>query len=286
MKKIIKILLWIVGIIVALVLLVSLLAGPIAKGYINGHGEELTGRKVSVDHVGINLFSGSVNVRGLAMYEDDGVEVFAGFDTLDVRAYLLQIPFKTVNLRHIILAGLHANIVQDGQHFNFASLVDHFSSDDSTAEKDTTPSEWLMKFYNIRISHASLNYDDIRNHKGIHLPDVNLRVPGFVLGGDEGSEGGLNIGFDKGGSLNVDANYDTKENLFHVDVNIDDFEVKNLDSYLADMLVYENLEGKLNAHLTADGSVQCIIDAPFLCAQRYFICFKKKGGGRVALISR
>ena len=259
MKNGLKVLLWVVGILLAVIIIVSLLAGPIAKGYINGHGEELTGRKVHVEHVGLNLLTGTVNVRGLDVYEDDGEEVFAGFDTLDVRAHLLQIPFKVINLRHITLAGLHANIIQEGKHFNFASLIEHFSSNDSTAVKDTTPSGWVMKFYNINIRHASLNYDDMLNHKGIHLPDINLSVPGFVLGGDEGSEGGLNIGFDRGGTLNVDANYDTKENTYHVDVNLDGFAVQNLDSYLADMLRYDNLRGSVDAHITADGNVNDIM---------------------------
>ena len=259
MKKGLKVLLWVDGILLAVIIIVSLLAGPIAKGYINGHGEELTGRKVHVEHVGLNLLTGTVNVRGLDVYEDDGEEVFAGFDTLDVRAHLLQIPFKVINLRHITLAGLHANIIQEGKHFNFASLIEHFSSNDSTAVKDTTPSGWVMKFYNINIRHASLNYDDMLNHKGIHLPDINLSVPGFVLGGDEGSEGGLNIGFDRGGTLNVDANYDTKENTYHVDVNLDGFAVQNLDSYLADMLRYDNLRGSVDAHITADGNVNDIM---------------------------
>ena len=259
MKNGLKVLLWVVGILLAVIIIVSLLAGPIAKGYINGHGEELTGRKVHVEHVGLNLLTGTVNVRGLDVYEDDGEEVFAGFDTLDVRAHLLQIPFKVINLRHITLAGLHANIIQEGKHFNFASLIEHFSSNDSTAVKDTTPSGWVMKFYNINIRHASLNYDDMLNHKGVHLPDINLSVPGFVLGGDEGSEGGLNIGFDRGGTLNVDANYDTKENTYHVDVNLDGFAVQNLDSYLADMLRYDNLRGSVDAHITADGNVNDIM---------------------------
>ena len=259
MKKGIKILLWVVGIVLALLLIVSLLAGPMVKGYINGHGEELTGRRVTVEHVGVNLFCGNVCVRDLNMYEDNGEDVFVGFDTLDVSVRLLKIPFKTLHFGHITLAGLHANVIQEGKDFNFNSLVEHFASDDSTAEKDTTPSDWVMKFYNIRISHASLNYDDMLNHKGMHLPDINLRVPGFVLGGEEGSEGGLNIGFDKGGRLNVEANYDSKESTFDVELNLEDFKVENLDSYLADMLVYDRFAGAVNAHLSAKGSMQDIM---------------------------
>ena len=120
MKKGFKLILWVVGIVLALLVIVSLLGGPLAKSYINRNGERLTGRHVAVKHVGLNLLTGHVAVQGLQIYEEDGVSSFAGFDTLDVRAYLLQLPFKTVNLRHITLSGLHANLMQDGERFTSA----------------------------------------------------------------------------------------------------------------------------------------------------------------------
>ena len=130
MKKVVKILLWIVGVIVALLLLVSLIGGPVAKGIVNGKGEDLTGRKVHVSHVGVNLFTGHVALRGLDVYEEDGTTAFAGFDTLDVRARLLRLIGKTVDIRHLTLSGLHVDITQDGERFNFRSMLDHFKSDD------------------------------------------------------------------------------------------------------------------------------------------------------------
>ena len=259
MKKGWKILLWVVGIVLALIIIVSLLAGPIAKGYVNGHGEELTGRKVHVDHVGVNLLLGNVNLRALEVYEDDGETVFAGFDTLDVRVHLLKIPFKTLYFSHITLAGLHANVVQTGDRFNFSSLIEHFASEDTVVETDTTPSDWTLKFYNIRLSHARLNYDDQLNRKGIHLPDINLRVPGFVLGGEEASEGGLSLGFDRGGRLNIDGTYDTKAGAYSLAVNLTDFALQNLDAFLADMLNYQRLAGSVEAHLKAEGTIEEIL---------------------------
>ena len=258
MKKGVKILLWVVGVVLALLLLVSLVAGPVAKGYINKHGEQLIGRRISVEHVGVNLFSGNVTVRDLSVYEDDGDTRFAGFDTLDVSARLLALPFKTLHIGHITLAGFDANIEQDGDRFNFSSLLEHFAAD-STAEKDTTPSDWTLKFYNIRINHASLSYDDLKHHKGIHLPDINLRVPGFVLGGGEDSEGGLNLGFDKGGRLNIDANLDDKQHGFDLAVNLEGFKIENLDSYLTDMLDYSSLDGTVEMHLSATGKTDDIM---------------------------
>lgn len=259
MKKFIKILLWIVGILLALVILLSLLAGPIAKGYINKHGEELTGRKVAVGHVGVNIFTGNVSVHNLSIYEEDGTTVFAGFDTLDVGAKLIKIPFHTLHFKHITLAGLHAGIEQQGERFNFSSMLDHFASD-SEEEKDTTPSDWVMKFYNIRLSHAKIDYNDLTSGKNWHIPDVNLRVPGFVMGGeDEESNGGLNINFDKGGHLNMDANYDTKQNTYKVEMSLKDFSLNNIDNILSDIAKYKSLAGTVEAHITAQGHVEEIM---------------------------
>lgn len=253
MKKWVKILLWVVGVIVALLLLVSLLGGPIAKGYVNHHGEQLTGRKVHVDHVGLNLFTGHVNIRGLNMYEDDGEAVFAAFDTLDVKAHLLKLPFKTLYLKHITLTGLNAKILQQGERFNFSSLIEHFASDEE--ETDTTPSNWTLKFYNVRLSHARVSYRDVAMQKQWQLPDINLRVPGFVLGGKEESTGGLNIGFDDGGRLNIDAAYDAHQSSFELTANLTDFALENIEELLTDAIRTEGIDGTAEAKITVKGRV-------------------------------
>lgn len=253
MKKVVKVLLWIVGIVLALLIVISLVGGPVAKSYINRHGESLTGRRIEVKHVGLNLLTGRVAVQGLQVYEEDGSVPFAGFDTLDVRTYLLQIPFKTLNLRHITLSGLHANILQDGERFNFSSIIDHFSSDTEDKVKDTTPSDWTLKLYNIRLSHARLNYRDLSSNKALSLPDVNLRVPGFIIGGKESTEGGLNLTFDKGGHLNATGNYDAAKGRYDAKVDLTDFALRNVEGYVRDIIDLDEVHGTLSAHLTASG---------------------------------
>lgn len=253
MKKAYKILLWIVGIVAALLLVVSLVAGPVAKGYVNRHGEQLIGRHIEVGHVGVNLFSGHLSVRDLTVYEDDAATPFAGFDTLDLRLHLLQLPFRTVNLRHLTLSGLNATVLQDGDRFNFQSIIDHFASD-KEEDKDTTPSRWTLKFYNVHLAHANLRYNDLRSHKELGLPDVNLRVPGFVLGGDEATEGGLNINFDKGGHLSADATYDAATKQYRAAVDLSGFSLRNVEGYIQDIIALERVEGRLDLHLSASGS--------------------------------
>ena len=259
MKKLVKILLWIVGIVLALLIVVSLVTGPVAKGYLNRNGESLTGRRVEVKRVGLNLLTGNVKVHGLNLYEEDGTTRFAGFDTLDVRVALLQLPFQTVNIRHLTLAGLNARVQQDGDRFNFSNLLDHFKSDKPDEEKDTTPSNWTLKFYNLRLSHASLSYNDLRSDKGINLPDINLRVPGFVIGGKEQTEGGLNLRFDKGGHLNATAHYNADGGNLNATVDIADFALRNVEGYIKDVVDLDEVTGALTAHVTLKGSTSALL---------------------------
>ena len=253
MNKTVKILLWVLGVLLGLIVLATLLVSPIAKSYVNSHGEELLGRKLHVDELKVNVYTGHLAIRRLNLYEDNGEDVFVSFDTLDVKARLLPLLGHTVYLKHIILSGLNVNVVKDGDEFNFKSLIDHFASDEPK-ETDTTPSDWVMKFYNIRLSHAQVHYRDLRELKHWHLPDINLRVPGFVLGGDEGSQGGLNIGFADGGHLNIDADLDEHLDSYKLTANLEDFALKNIQPLVTDVVRLDMMAGTFEAHLKAEGT--------------------------------
>ena len=91
MKKPLKIVLIIVGVLVGLVLLVSVLVSPIATAYVNNNGEKLVGRKLTVDRISANILTGHVAIKGLKLYEDDATTEFVTFDLLDVKARLLRL---------------------------------------------------------------------------------------------------------------------------------------------------------------------------------------------------
>lgn len=255
MKRVWKIVLWVVGILLGIIILATLIVSPVAKSYINKHGEELVGRKVNVEGLRINVYTGHVAVHGLSLYEDNGTDVFASFDTLDVKASLLKLIGHTVQLKHITLAGLNVNVLKNKKTFNFQSIIDHFASDEPEPEEDTTPSDWVIKFYNIRLSHAQIRYRDMADNKQWHLPDINLRVPGFVLGGEEQSEGGLNIGFSDGGHLNIDGSYDSKHNAYSLVAHLEKFALKNIQPLVTDFMKINQMDGTFEANLKAEGDI-------------------------------
>lgn len=254
MKRVWKIVLWTVGILLAIILLATLLVSPIAESYINSHGKELVGREVHVDDVTINVYNGHVAIHGLTLYEDNGKDVFARFDTLDTKASLFKLLSNTVELEHITLAGLNVNVIKRGEDFNFQSMLDHFASDTEEVQ-DTTPSDWVIKLHNIRLSHAQIRYNDVTENKQWHLPDINLLVPNLVLGGDQASQGGLNIAFAEGGHLNIDGNYHEQQGTYDLAVNLEQFNIKNIEPIVSDILNYQKLSGNIDLHLKAKGNV-------------------------------
>lgn len=251
--------LWTLGVLVVLFVVATLIVSPIAKSYINKHGEELVGRKVQVEGLKINVYTGHVAVHGLSLYEDNGSDIFASLDTLDVKASLLKLLEHTVQMKHITLAGLKINILQNGKTFNFQSIIDHFASDSTEVDNDTTPSNWVLKFYNIRLSHAQIHYHDKANGKQWHLPDVNLHVPGFVLNSEEKSEGGLNIGFAEGGNLNIDGHYDSHHNSYNLTAQMKGFALENIKPLVTDYVKIKNMKGTFEANLKAEGSIDEIL---------------------------
>ena len=60
MKKLVRVFVLVLAGVLALVVLLlacgSLFGGRVASSYLNGHGEELVGRRVTVERVGLNLF--------------------------------------------------------------------------------------------------------------------------------------------------------------------------------------------------------------------------------------
>lgn len=254
MKKPLKITIIVVAIFIALLLIVAALVSPIATSYVNNHGEELTGRKLTVERISANILTGHVAIRGLKLYEDDGTTEFVTFDTLDVRARLLRLLFKDVYLSHITLVNPHVRLVQDGGKFNFQSLIDHFKSDDDD-DDDDSPSKWKIYLYNIRLSGGALQYKDVPRGSNWRLNDLNLAVPGFCIGVDQASDAGLSVELADGGRLHADAKYNMETNDFEAMLDLEGVNLAVAKPYVTDALNVTGLDGTLDAHLKAVGNL-------------------------------
>jgi hypothetical protein len=255
MNKTLRIILIIILSIAALFVLVSLLASPIAKTYVNNHGEDLIGRKINVDKLRVNACMGRVKIYDFAVYEDDGTTPFLTFDTLDVSVKLRKLLAKELCVRHLILTDLDVQVLQNGDKFNFTSIIDHFKSDEP---KDTTPSNWDLGFYNIRLSHWRINYNDQQKGSEWKLRNINIAIPGVYFSGKERTEAGVTLALAEGGSLSTVIRYTMETNDFDIDLKLDKFSIANAKAYLTDVMNVGTLEGAINADLHAKGNLSQI----------------------------
>ena len=254
--RVARVAMWVVVGIVGLVVLLTLLIAPVGKAVINRHGEDFVGRKIEVDKLLVNVYTGHLRVGGLRLYEDDGQQVFVSFDTLDVKARLMQLLNHAVDLRRIHLSGLHVNVLQYDSTFNFTSLIDHFASTDTTVEEDTVASKpWAMRFKDIRLRHARLSYRDVPLAKQWDVADLNFHMPGFELGGTERSKAGLNLALSQGGRLSVGADFNSTTNDFAVNAHLQDFNMQSVKEYLTGVVALQDMAGQLDVNVTVRGKL-------------------------------
>ncbi len=258
MKKWLKITIVIIIIIFSLLALALVFASPVAKSYVNHHGKELVGREIHIEKLRVNALAGRVKIFDLTLFEDDDTTAFFRFDTLDVSVKLRKLLGHHLHVRHITLAGPEVRIIQNGDRFNFSSLIDHFSSDDTT-DVDTTSSDWTLGFYNIRLSDGEVYYADTKLRGEWDLKNLNLKVPGVYFDGSENTDAGLALQLADGGVLRTEASMNMDNNEFAVDLQLEKFAISNARAYLADLMNVGKMDGKLNADIDVRGNLSEIL---------------------------
>ena len=264
MKKLLKIILVILGCLAALVLLAmllgSLFGGCATKNYVNNHSYDLIGRQAHVEHVGVNLFTGRVAIHELNVKEDDGETWFASFDTLDVSVSLLRLLGQRVQVRHLTLVGLDAHIIQDSSWFNFSSIIDRFRGDSLEVEVDTMPSNWVVSMHRIRLAKCRLLYEDRPRQSHIGFHNLNVLVPDFTIGGGERTGADLTVDLAEGGQLVAKAEHNATTGDYIVKLNLDDLMLNQLKPYMTNVAGVETIGGRLSLDATAQGNTAHLIE--------------------------
>lgn len=263
MKKGLKILLITFGVIVGLILLINILAGPIIKAYVEKHSVELCHRKVTIKHVRVNLFTGKVAIIGLKAQEENGKDKFLSFKKLKVRVSLPRLLGKTVLVNRILLDGLDGHVVQDGIRFNFSDIIDFYTKDEDKKEKpDKGPSLWKVDIRNIELRNCAVLYEDLRVGSRFDTKHVSAKVPRLDLEGGP-SHIDLVTDFKDGSAFNLAGDYNIKEGDFDANVKMHQLSLDMALPYLKKLTSWGKLSGILNGDAKVIGNVKRIEDMVF-----------------------
>ena len=129
-----------IGFILLVLLFGTLFGGCVAKNYVNNHTEDILGRRGSVEHVDMNLFTGHVAVNGLAIYEDNGTDKFAGFES-SVKRSENGILYVTAGTNAFISAKVE-QMLDLGSHTLFIAAVEDM---DALSDVPSTTYDYYQK---------------------------------------------------------------------------------------------------------------------------------------------
>ncbi len=258
MKKGLKIFLITIGCIVGLLLLVSLLAGPIVKWYAEKHSVELCHREAEIGQVWINVFTGSVIIKDLQVQEENVRDKFLSFDKLYVRLSLPKMINRKVQINRIKLKGLDAKIIQNGIRFNFSDIIDLYAN--KPPKKEKKPSKpWAVDIRKISVLNSRVVYEDTHLGSRFDTKNININVPQLFLSGNA-THADMSMDFDKMGKLNLSGDYDIQKGDFGGELKLSDFKLQELRPYLLNFLNVGMISGLANGKLKAKGNVHHILN--------------------------
>ena len=256
MKKGLKILLVTIGIIFGILVLASLLAGPIAKRYLEKHSVELCNRQATIGQVWVNVFTGTVLVKDLQVPEQNSKSSFASFEKLRVNVSLLKLLDKKVYIQRVLLKNFDATVIQNGNRFNFSDIIDLYKN---KPKKEKKPSKWTVELHNISIMNSSSVYEDAKIGSHIGVKNMNVDVPCLYVGADN-TEIKASMDFDNSGNMSTQMVYSIKNGDFRIVSDIHDFTIRNVKPYIAKVLNTSAVDGKLSSSLSINGSMKDILN--------------------------
>lgn len=245
--------------ITAIIAIVAFAVSPIAKYYVINNSKELIGRKIDMDGLSVNIFSGRLQIEDFTLYEADDTTSFVSFNLFDVNVNLHKLLSKTVEVESVELTGADIRVIQNGSTFNFTDIIEFFSSDSTSTDTVEEPSEWNVVLNDIHLNHSYVYYHDQEIGSEWKLKDISLVVPGIDLS-DLSTDMGLQLDFTNGGKLETTMKYNTEKALYDLQVKINNFHLSPVLPYLQQSLNVDNLEGKFSADLSIHGSSEHILN--------------------------
>ncbi len=260
MKKKSRKLLIIIGAAVGILFGAILLGiSPLAKYYVEKHGKELIGRRVSVDQLRFNLLNGKLHIEDFTLYEADEKSTFVALDRFSTDVKLWSLLKRTININYIDLVRPDIHITQQGSSFNFDDMVAHFRSDSTAVEKPSTEKNpWIIDIDSITIRSGKMLYEDRQVEAKWDFNNLNLYVPSVYFAGQD-TDIGITLSFAEGGSLHTSLAYNLESNDFDLSVELNRLALSTVLPYFRQTFNVSAVEGNLTADVNLTGNLSYIM---------------------------
>lgn len=252
--KALKISLIIIFSLAFLLVVLALSISPIAKNYIEKHSKELIGRKILMQNLHLNIFTGTLELDSIRMYEQNDKDIFAAMDTFRINLTLHKLFASKVELSEVRIIHPYAQIIQNKDKFNFDDLMPKKKKQETS--KSSFPKSIILQ--NILIRGGNLVYTDRQLNNTIRMNDLGVAIPELCFEGGN-TKAGINLKIGDA-SLKSHTTFDMKTNAYTLTLQIARLPLSTFSPYAKQNLNIDKLEGLLNSDLQISGNMNHLMD--------------------------
>ena len=247
----------VLGILAFLIFAILFFLPAITKDYLVKNSGKLIGRKIEIGELHFNYARVAVKVKNFTLFEDNQTDQFLSFSEFYINLNPWTLFSNEYSVSEIRLVNPRIQIVQDGDKFNFDSLI---PKDDSLAVKDTTQNKTLkFTIRNIQLVDGQVNYHDLQKKNLLEMKNMNLNLP-LIAWNNEQSNMGVDFRMGEKGNVNVQATVDNLNKKYRIDLNTRDVDIQPVSRYLTDYLDVQSLTGLLTSNLKIVGDMNEVIN--------------------------
>ena len=252
-KKIKKILLIVIGSLLALIIIALIFLSSIVKYLIEKHSEKYTGRKITMSNLHINVFSGVIRFDNLTIYEAKSNAVFFQCRVLYADLVVHKLLTGKYDVTELKASHPLINILQHGNHFNYDDLLKRFASNSSApTEKNKKPAQYWIR--NLQIDSATVVYINKSPYNKVEIMNWNTKIP-LIAWNDPVYNIHTDLGLQSGGNFIADAMMNTNTYLYKLKIDLRQFNITVLYPYLRDYLRVKTLDGLISADMFFSGNM-------------------------------
>ena len=248
-KSFVKIALITLAVIVLILIVGSFTLPSIAKKYIEKNDVAWIGREVSIGKISVNLFQCKIKIHNASIKESNGKTTFLTFDELLININFWDAIQNKISTDQIKLTNLSANIIQNGNQFNFSDLTK--STPSSTEESEPI----LFNLKNININNARIHYLDTQINSKVVLDSITVTNKSFTSK-DSIFNADVAIHQPEKGWVRGDVAYNLHNNNYKVNSAINNWQISPFKNYVTTAIQLSEFSGMVNADLMIAGNTQ------------------------------
>jgi hypothetical protein len=226
---------------------------PVAKYLIEKNSEAMTGRRITMNSLFINLLNWNVTVKGMQVYESKSKKVFFSAAKLHTEISLIQLIRGVYKLKTVQVVSPVIVIEQNGEHFNFDDLLKRFMSEDTTKKKPVTepqPVKYIIE--SISVTGGNITYRDKLLHHEIIMQNFGVDCP--LLAWDEPNiKSKVAFSFKSGGKIQSTLDLNSKSMAYMLSANVDKLDLQLVYPYMKEYLKTSYAGGLLSCNLLIKG---------------------------------